>query len=381
MTVQAQTYTLEVGANGDSVSGQFCDATDVRESFCFELAGANKAAKDLRAAAASWAEAFQKEDKTERQCWEMLHDEAMRCFRFVFGDVSDRIEELLKQAPAHTELWVKQSDSQLEMPWGLLCTESDAQQAAAEPRQPLLWSAKYNLRTSLRQGQGRASNRRNESWGFESVVCSETFNFDIKMLAPEAVCLARNIKMRSLDPRHPQRAKDAPPNCFVYVHAHSESCGDLLFKPSGDMMEFKRSPIEIVNSIVHPASGGVALAVLNACGSVLGFQNMGPSLVMQSANIEVACIATEIPAERSFAIKFGLELIDRCVQQGESTYAAMRAMRRKHYPLSIIYSHYSLANLTSNKPLTVFDAAEVEEYRKSIEHANYSYPQCIENIL
>lgn len=258
------------------------------------------------------------------------------------------------------------------MPWGLLCTRRDALVAESEPLQPMLWSAKYNLRTYLYPG--RASRHRRAPWGFEVVLCKKTYATDLELLTSEAAPLARNILARSLDHRHRVRAPGAPPNCFVYVHTHSASEGGELLFGRGDG-ELRCQPIEIVEDMVPMNSGAAVLAVLNACDSARGVESMGPSLVLQGRNIEVACIATEFPAERGFATKFGLEFIDRCVEQGESTYAAMKAMRLKHYPLSIIYSHYCKADLMMDKPLAIFDAGDLDAYRASIENTNYSHWQ------
>jgi hypothetical protein len=373
MTEQAL-IKLNFGPRGDDVQGFLEIGDEELADFHFTLGEANYLAGVLRDAAGAWAEAHQQGNVTKFSRWTELHEAAARCFECVFGDAVERVEECLADAPPGAELWVRQQHSSLSMPWGLLCTRSDARFAGELPLQILLWSAKYNLRTTLQHG--RASRQRTDPWGFEAVVCKETYSADLKQLRPEAVPLAETILERSLDPHDLQRASEAPTNCFVYVHTHSASeLGDLVFRRSEGSSDYKCQPIEIVKRIVPMSSGAAVLAVLNACDSARGFKSMGPSLVMQGCTIELACIATEFPAEREFATEFALELIDRCVQQGESTYTAMNVLRRKHYPLSIIYSHYCKADLTTGKPLPVFEGCDMDAYRTSIEYANYSYRQ------
>lgn len=375
MTKQASIYTLHVGPHGDSVRGELEMPDHELADFHFALDRANCLAHKLRSAAATWAEAHQQRNATKQVLWRELHETAVDCFERIFGDAARYVEECLAGAPPGAELWVRQQHSSLSMPWGLLCTRRDALLAEKEPLQPMLWAAKYNLRTYL--SPGRASRHREAPWGFEVVLCKKTYAADLELLASEAAPLARNILARSLNHRHRVRAPDAPPNCFVYVHTHSASAGgELSFEPSDGGSVLRCQPIDIVEDMVPMMNSGAAvLAVLNACDSARGVESMGPSLVLQGRNIEVACIATEFPAERGFATKFGLELIDRCVEQGESTYAAMKALRLKHYPLSIMYSHYCKTDLMMDKPLAIFDAGDLDAYRASIENANYSHRQ------
>lgn len=367
-------YRLDVGSKGDGIKGTLSGHDHEIADFYFPLGKANSRARELLKATANWVKAFEKGDETEEGArWRALHEEAARCYEFIFDQAAPTVEECLAKSPADTEIWVHQDDSDLHMPWGLLCTPSDAARATAKPLQPMLWSAKYNVRTQL--GQGRSSQRRRERWRFEAVICKQTYAEDLSTLPVASIPLARTIHSISLDPREARRPPDTAPNCFIYVHAHSirkDDQWELLFRPGGSN-DFRREPIEIIRSVVPMGQGLAVLAVLNACKSTNGFGEMGCMLVQQSSNIEIACIATEVDANRPFATEFALELIDLCVQKGESTYAAMKALRMKHYPLSIIYSHYCKADLITDKPLDVFDPLDLDAYRASIEKVNYSY--------
>jgi hypothetical protein len=368
-------YRLVVSSKGDGIKGTLSGHDHEIADFYFPLKKANSRARELLKATAYWVEAFERGHKTEGARWQALHDEAARCYAFIFNQAATTVEECLAEASADTEIWVQHNDSDLRMPWGLLCTPSDAARASAKPLQPMLWSAKYNVRTQL--DQGRSSQRRREPWRFEAVVCKKTYAEDLSTLPIASIPLARTIHSISRDPRETRRPSDTVPNCFIYVHAHSikeEDQWELLFRPE-DSDSFRREPIEIIRSVVPMGNGVAVLAILNACQSTSGFSEMGCMLVQQSSNLEVACIATEVDANRPFATEFGLELIDLCVQKGESTYAAMKALRMKHYPLSIIYSHYCKADLITDKPLDVFDPLDLDAYRASIENINYSYRQ------
>lgn len=342
--------------------------------FHFELGKANHRATRLRKAAAGWEKARRKGSVSkERQRWKELHETAARCFECVFGDAADVVEECLAASPPDSELWVRQQHSGLTVPWGLLCTPSDATVAEASPPQILLWSAKYNLRTTFQHG--RSSRKRAEGWRFEPVLCDKTYAADTRGLCPEAVPLARAILARSRNPRLLQGEPELSSNCFLYVHSHASRRGDLVFRRGRGGGAFKCDPIDIVKGIVPLDSGAAVFAVLNACETAIGFKSAGLSLVTESGTIELACLATEIPLERRFAIEFGLELIDLCVQQGESTYAAMKALRRKHYPLSIAYSHFCKADFVTKGSVPVFHGCDLEAYRASAQAANYSYRQ------
>lgn len=377
-TGAATSYGLIFGTKGKgrskSIPGALRGAQGVVLDFFFTMDDANELAADLRSAAAEWAAAFQDGKPSEPARWQELHEEGARCFRVVFNDAADDVAKFLAAAPADADIWVQQQTADLVVPWGLLCSPCDVHRAAERPLAPQLWAAKYNVRTQLEHG--RASRLRHSSWGFETVVCKPTYHQDLSKLPNASAPFARSLHARSLHPRQAFREQGAPPNCFIYVHSHTQDDrGNLVFKPS-DTTErtITRKPIEIVQSVVPVRSGGAALAVLNACHSANGFRGMAPALVLESCNIEVACIATEILADRRFATEFGLELIDRCVQQGESPSEAMKVLRRKHYPMSIIYSHYCKADLKIDRPMGVFPEAAVHAYRVSIADANYSFP-------
>lgn len=371
MTEQPVIYMLDVAPDGDKVRGILYTSSEEIANFEFALERANDLGADLRHAAATWAEARENGSLAEPDLWQTLHEMASRCFHWIFRDVLWKVEKCLAEAPPGAEIWVRQQTSSLSMPWGLLCTESDAQLTRISPSQPVLWSAKYNLRTRLRHGE--ANLHRDDRWGFEAVVCKPTYALDSRPLRPEATPLAQAILARSLDHDSPERAPEAPPNCFVYMHAHSASEGrELVFKSFDGGIEYCRDPMEILDKITPQDSGVAVLVVLNACESARAFESMGATLAKHSTNIEVACIATEFPVDRGFATEFGLELIDRCVQQGESSYAAMKILRLKHYPLSIIYSHYCKSDLTAGEPVQVFKDCDVAAYRAATEHINYS---------
>lgn len=382
MTEQPVIYTLYLSPGDqtaarapDTVNGALDFAGKEVADFKFGLETANSIARDLREVAANWAEAHEQGDQTQDDLWQELHGLGARCFEWVFGDAADAVDQCLSRAPPGAELKVRQVDASLSIPWGLLCTPSDAKLARQRPLQLTLWSAKYNVRTNLDHGRA-PHQRRMDGWRFEAVVCKKAYAADIERLAPESVPLARSILARSLNPSEPEQAPQAPPNCFIYAHSHSEFEKNeelkLIFElPHG---KHRCQPIELVRRVAPLRNDAAVMAVLNACDSARGVENMGPALIGQS-NFEIACIATEVPADRGFATEFGLELIDRCVQRGESTFSAMKAMRVRHYPLSVIYSHFCKADLMPDAPLAVFEAGDLEAYRASIENANYSYRQ------
>jgi len=329
----------------------------------------NDQGKKLRKQAREWAASFEKNNTQQPAQWLQLHECGARCFMSIFGDRADDVQASLAAAGEDIRIWLKQKSSKVLMPWGMLCNPADVPQRGLAPRPHSLWGNKYNLTISLEEC-GRSVRRKRDAWSFAPVLCHPTYAQGIKDLSNAAVPLAEMVKSKCLGlPKLDQPARTFS-NCFLYVHAHAEE-GELLFERADRSRTKERIlPTELIRSLV--SNDGAAVAVLNACETVQSVMSLGASLMLSSNNREVASIATEIEVHQGFAMQFGLELIDRCVQRGESMIDAMVAMRNKHYPLSIIYSHYCKADSAVDPPLSLVDTAIAEAYRKSTEKINFS---------
>lgn len=376
MSHRAPTLRLSLGPHErDGVQGvasKLEDDEGRRQTFWFPLLDANNYGVALRTAASDWAELRARGHEDEPKLWQALLGEAVRCFSFLFKGASPLLVKWIDNALPGTELLVEDNTSLLDFPWGLLCTPSDAGRARVAPTQPLLWAAKYNLR--IRPQYGQSSQARNDSWSFEAFVCKPTYAFDMERLPEESAALARTIYERSRDPQLSVLPEAVAPNCFVYIYAHSQIEGSkLLFKRPTGGRDIDRLPHELFESVVPIEKDVAVFLVLNACESVItGKSIAGCILQQQTRNVEVAWIAAEFAVDRRFAIQFGLELIDRCAQRAESVVSAMKVMRRNHYPMSINYSLFCMADMVTDHPLDVFDARYLDAYRTSIEGVNLS---------
>lgn len=360
-------YTLHIGPHGDDARGLLQDpAGNTVARFPFSVNEANRYGMELRAKAQAWANAVADGDANHVELWRQLHECGVKCFNFIFRSQRKLVEETLASAVDGARVWVNQTSLKLRMPWGLLCNPQDVDVLDVTPALPLLWGGKYNLTISM-DDCGCPSERKSDPWSFAAVLCRPTYQRGIDLLPAAAVPIAKAIRDRSIDPVNLSETRRTLSNCFLYVHSHAEA-GDLAF----ERVDGKKSRIpllDLVDSLV--VGGGAAIAILNACETVNSVCSLGATLAL-SPDKEVASIATEIQVHERFAMEFGLELIDRCVQRGESTIDALMAMRRKHYPLSVVYTHYCMGELTAEPPLDVFDAKSAEAYRLSIVNTNYS---------
>lgn len=372
MSVAVPSYQLSIWLTDRSktgLAGQISKPPhDVMDRFDIDPGEVNKSGESLRDALLEWAAVYSDGDDDKIKRWHVLVNKAGRGFDSVFR-YSQKISRILQDAPPNLEIVVDQDYPGLKMPWGLLCSPDDVDAAKADPLRPLLWAAKHNLRVVV--PVGGMSDLRQAGWRFHPVLCQTTYDKGVRMLPDCATPLAQSIVLRQHNPQVKVKDVGTAPNCFMYIHAHSQSeNGGFVIKREGHSDEVY-SGTELLASVL-PNKGkdsGAAVAVLNACATVGPFVNMAEGIVMQN-DYEVACIATEIAVNGGFAMRFGLELIDRCVERGESTMTAMRELRRTHYPMSVIYSHHALADVAVSPPISIFAADHLQAYRASLAQAS-----------
>jgi len=365
----APNYDLQSGVH--YVSGLLQIGTDVVLRFNFSRDDANERCRRLRQAAREWVDSVSYDVAKEDERWKQLNECSVTLFKFIFAIDLPRAQRIFQSARKNARILILQNIVELEVPWGMLCSPDDLHSSISENRSPVFWGAKYDLQVSL-TSSGNPSGRREDEWYFSPLLCRPTFQDNVKALPEQAVVLAASINQRSLDPLNtiPEKA-ESQPNCFFFVHSHADTVDGMLEFQNEDGQGHY---LDLLDLLLHGpfVSDGVLVAVINGCETVENAWKMGRSLAFSMGNFETATIVTEVPVSNKFAINFGLELVDRCVQKGQSTVTAVTEMRQKHYPLSIIYAHYCLAELIVKPPISLIDDAAAEAYRSGIEGVNYS---------
>lgn len=361
-------FVLWVGLpdKDEMVSGELCRGKDIVE-FRFSEGAVKECADALRRDAREWAAKCKPKYETRKEAFQKLRESSLECFTEIFKHAARSIPDFLAQAEGDANLVVRQQSTRLRIPWSLLSDPNGSDDSAP------FWGIKYNVYIYALGPQGNDPSP--QPWAFGSAFHDDVF-FQAKMaLKPveqsfaEAVH-ARRTLVEKFRPRVSPPA-DAPRCCFVYVHAHGEK-GDLVFAPDGNRVA-KVRPDRLLDAFIQ--RDGVAILMLNACNTTESLSNLAESLMAPRTNREVACIVTEYPVDNEFAMRVGLELIDRCVQLGESTVEAMKAIRRRHQPSSIVYELYCKSALTVVPTHRLLDDSTANEYRSSIKDTNFSLMQ------
>lgn len=328
----------------------------------------NRRGRKLRKKAREWAAEFEDEDSTEPERWCELHQYAAECFEYLFRDVWEEVSRALTEEKGDVAIKVLLFTPSVIFPWGLLCNPADVPTTGmSKNRPPALWGSKYNL-TVAQQYVNSSIAEHQSDWSFIPIVCQTTFAQQTRVLANDERKLADLIQTRRVDPVATDVQLDSSSQCFFYIYSHGGNGQIELVSNQG--VRRSHSPLDIVSRWVKP--GGRAVAVMNACDTVKSTRNMGETLMLASYPREVASISTEFEIQDHFAMRFGLELVDRCVQLGESTVDAMKIMRKRHYPMSIVYSLYCLKAFALKQPLSLLDSENSHNYREAIKNVNFS---------
>lgn len=360
---------ISPGGDDDNVSAEWLDsAHEVLAVFNFSLDHVNKLAEELRESACAWAASYEEKEKVKDDCWRELQELGVRCFDAIFNEHAEVITRSLSDIQGCTKIIVRHKKPKLLIPWGLICTSVDVSQEANTP----FWGVKYNLVVDMNEF-GSPINKYSDKnlWSFAAVVNKTIFTQTRDSLPSKEQLFANRIHDLSTDvdysSLHSKQFRDKN-HRFLYVYGHSTDDYILLIenKKRSDRVD----PVDLLNGFV--ADNDRAVFFINACNTGKTIMSMGAQMASRIGNKEIVCIATEIPINHKFAMRFGLELIDRCLHCGEGIVDAMENMRKNHLPMSIAYTIYSRKSLKLMPSLQLLDESSLMEYRSGIEGLNFS---------
>ena len=334
--------------------------------FEFPYDAAVAAAAELRKRARDWADKHWDGDAGEVSAFEDLRQASGDCYTEIFKRAPRPVHDFLAEAEGEVSLIVRQQSPELSIPWGLLS------QPGSEDDPRLFWAAKYNVYVNSLGVQ--SEDPRPRPWDFASALHDQKFDAVVPELPPAEQSFASVIHTRGTRAERfrPTLSPPAerPRYCFIYVYAHGED-GQLLFWDSQKLRNVPVCPHNLLENLT--LDNGVVFIILNACDTVQAIDRLAKNLLVPRSSREIACVVTEYPINDSFALRIGLELIDRCVQGGESTLDAMKAVRQRHYPQSIAYALYCKQAFYVDPPLRLLNNDDVvNAYRQAIVRANFS---------
>jgi hypothetical protein len=163
----------------------------------------------------------------------------------------------------------------------------------------------------------------------------------------------------------PKAASDHHNILYFFCHANGEK---LMISHSGSLLDDVLVPIALAGAIKDYAEkrrqpvGG--LIVLNGCQTAV-FSGEGGWLKATRASGFEGFIGTESLVPTRFAWPFGNDLLNLVVSKGNSPLEAMQKLWKMHWPLSILYNLYCIADTRISEPLKL-------EYLNPVGRKNYS---------
>lgn len=361
-------FRLNIGVCGRNglVYGDFYRSGYPAIEFGFPPDAVLTAAAELRRCARDWADKHWEGNAGAASAFEDLLQTSGHCFSEIFKHARRSVPDFLASAEGEVSLIVRQQSPEFSIPWGLLSRPN----SEGDPRP--FWAVKYNVHVNALGSQ--CGDPRPQPWVFASAFHDQVFANVFEALQAPEQSFARAIHDRKILAENfhasPSRPDGRSRCCFIYIHAHGES-GQLVFVDSKTGGKLKVQPHNLLEALTQ--QDGVAFIVLNACNTVESVAELARNLLAPISDREIACIATEYPIDNEFAMRMGLEIIDRCVQDGESTLDAMKAVRRRHYPQSIAYALFCKQAFVVDPTQRLPDNDEVVlSYRRYIEKANFS---------
>jgi hypothetical protein len=268
-------------------------------------------------------------------------------------EISARVESWLAELPGPVRLLIS-CDASVHAPWGLVFAGDEETIPPGESDIAAFsnfWAMKYQLAVlysgmapkSLRQP------RRRETFRSLWMLNREAFNEGASRLGGDTSHEVEAVR-RFLD--HPEGSAEdfascrkkwpllLDKDCLVYVFAHTT--GSTIKLSESDrisLAEFRRRFLEPRRRAAR-TSVPECLLILNGCNTSVGDLDNG----FLSATAEAGCcgfVGNEAAAPTEFAMRFGAALVDALVHSGVSILEAVDALRRRHWPLGLLYGCYS----------------------------------------
>ena len=242
------------------------------------------------------------------------------------------------------------SDASIHVPWGLVFSGDEA----LLPNGVVdiddfrdFWAIKYQL-TVLYTGMSPRSLQRarpRETFRMLSVLNRDAFDSGFGSLAPDKQSAFAHFLERpegsayTFDECRQKWALMKDCDCMLYFFAHAT--GTEIELSDQDRI----SVVQLRQRFMDPrrrARGRVpeCLVVLNGCNTAVG--DLDNSFL--TATAEAGCcgfIGTEAPVPATFAMLFGLELLQLLLGAGMSVIEAIDRLRRQDWPLGLLYGCYA----------------------------------------
>lgn len=362
---------LILSAGDKTVECQWISDSDGEErlfSFDFSKNDAKKCVARVRNAAGDWGQRMLSRtgSNVDGSLVAFLQSGA-DLFDAVFRDedIKNHIETLSHGITIN----VYNSITSIAIPWGLLCASG-----VNETDTGRLFGVRFNI-IAVETAFKRTVHNEFE-WVFRSWINGNHYSSCASELEECEQEFSAAIKDSSFFWVPPDASPPWPPpdeicdiesNRFIYAYAHRD--GQLLeFSNKG----VKHTPHKLIEK--SPGKGGTDVVFINACGTVHSAADIAERLFTKSGDSfrEIAIIATEFEVPSKFAMRFGLEFVDRLTQKSESIKQIMNTMRKKHAPLSVVYALHHLNDWRIIPPMALIDPTKAKRYRDHIENINYS---------
>lgn len=158
-------------------------------------------------------------------------------------------------------------------------------------------------------------------------------------------------------------------NTLLYICSHADSvCHGLNYDDSVSIDDF------ILKLDKSHDDTSVCISFLNGCSTAVGHEDGGFLEATGKAGFH-GFIGTESKIPDIFAIRFGLHFLFSFLCTGKPIYQIMDDLRRKHWPLSIIYSVYCYPSLS------VFPTLETIKCPQNFNQENFSLGRIGSNEL
>jgi hypothetical protein len=304
-----------------------------------------------------------------------LFDPLMQELREPIARLSDWIYE--QRANGDNELIVS-TDGSFYVPWAILF---DGAVPADQDKYEIdafaeFWGIRYDL-TALFEGivpEGALSPRPRDNFTLFSVLNRHEYYASCKSLDDEELSCLSDF----LDIRNPPRSPDLSRSVFtseaaekvlseicnrnVLFHFFGHGAGSRLILADDDYIDLNQ--YKIMLDQLSPRTGDRAsrtysLVFLNACET--GFGALDNTFFVGTARQGIfGYIGCEAKVPRDFAIRFGLDFLTCLVRYGLPVRDTMSCLRKKHWPLGLLYGCYSYLDYRMEPPSPPKDAESID---------------------
>jgi hypothetical protein len=239
-------------------------------------------------------------------------------------------------------------DGFIHVPWGLIF-EGDPSQLPANAEGVYVtgydgfWCLKYLLACMYHRITPRAGRR---TFRLFPVFHEKEFSVASKQIPPDELTALNNLFGAYGKALHDRRdlldawrsAGDSNRILFFYCHAN----GRMLALNESDLISTYDFQGDL--DYANDAPNAIALTFLNGCSTAVVEERKG---FLEATSQRGFCgfIGTETKVPNVYALRFGAALVQCFLESGWSLVDVMDAMRRLHWPLSLVYGLYGYSEL------------------------------------